>query len=80
MYQPAVITSEFPHYHWIYWIGPILGALLAAAFYRLVKVLEFDLVNPDIDAPVPKKLHTEVTEATGTNGLGHDHGTHGEVA
>lgn len=56
--QPAVING-FPHYHWIYWIGPILGALLAAAFYKLVKIMEFDLITPDIDEPTSSKLKYE---------------------
>lgn len=72
-----MITRSFPHYHWIYWIGPILGALLAAAFYKLVKALEFDLVNPDIDAPFSKNVETQNAR---TNGLNHDHGVHEEVA
>ncbi|PSR80961.1 aquaporin-like protein, partial [Coniella lustricola] len=42
-FGPAVING-FPHYHWIYWIAPILGALLAAALYKLVKIMEFDLI------------------------------------
>lgn len=76
LYQPAVVTRQFPGYHWIYWVAPILGALLATAFYKLVKALEFDLVNPDIDAPPPRtNLNTKSnTDGTGSNGLTHDHG------
>jgi aquaporin related protein len=33
-FAPAVVNSSFPGYHWIYWIGPILGALLAVLAYR----------------------------------------------
>jgi aquaporin related protein len=33
-FAPAVVNGSFPGYHWIYWIGPILGALLAVIAYR----------------------------------------------
>lgn len=68
-HQPAVVTRQFPGYHWIYWVAPILGALLATAFYKLVKALEFDLVNPDIDAP-PTRSTNGVTGGTGGGKLG----------
>jgi len=37
---------SFPGYHWIYWLGPFLGSLVAVLFYRLIKVLEFETANP----------------------------------
>ena len=46
---PAVVTHDFPGYFWIYWIGPGLGALLAAGFYRFFKAFNFDTVNPGAD-------------------------------
>jgi aquaporin related protein len=33
-FAPAVVNGSFPGYHWIYWIGPILGAVLAVIAYR----------------------------------------------
>lgn len=39
-FGPAVVARSFPGYHWIYWLGPALGACLAAAFYELLKYLE----------------------------------------
>ncbi|KUI55895.1 Aquaporin-2 [Cytospora mali] len=54
-FGPAVVSrGGFDSYHWIYWLGPILGALLAAAFYKLIKVMQFDQITPDIMAPAPK--------------------------
>lgn len=38
----AVAAHHFPGYHWIYWLGPFLGSLLAVAFYKIVKVLEIE--------------------------------------
>jgi hypothetical protein len=40
---------QFPGYHWIYWLGPFLGSLLAVLFYRLIKLLEFETANPGQD-------------------------------
>lgn len=31
---PAIVNASFPGYFWIYWVGPLLGAALAAGFYR----------------------------------------------
>jgi hypothetical protein len=38
----AVAARHFPGYHWIYWLGPALGSLLAVGFYKVVKVLEIE--------------------------------------
>ncbi|KAH6876633.1 aquaporin-like protein [Thelonectria olida] len=56
----AVAGTSFPGYHWIYWVGPALGASLAAGYYRIVKLLHYEEVNPGQDAPVddPKPLVT----------------------
>lgn len=55
-FGPAVVTKSFTSYHWIYWIGPILGAMLASVFYLLIKALEYESVNADND---PKKVLRE---------------------
>ena len=39
----------FETYHWIYWIGPLLGSLLASGFYKFIKVLEYETANPGQD-------------------------------
>ncbi|BGP46752.1 hypothetical protein JCM10450v2_002600 [Rhodotorula kratochvilovae] len=43
-FGPSVVLHEFEGYHWIYWLGPCLGATIAAAFYRLIKFLEYETV------------------------------------
>ena len=55
-FGPAVVTRTFASYHWIYWVGPVLGALLASVFYLLIKALEYESVNADND---PKKVLRE---------------------
>jgi aquaporin related protein len=45
----CAVTGSFPHFHWIYWVGPGMGARLATAFYLLIPKLEYWTVNPDVD-------------------------------
>jgi aquaporin rerated protein, other eukaryote len=47
-FGPAVIVG-FKGGHWIYWIGPGLGALLAVGFYKLMKFSEYETANPGQD-------------------------------
>jgi len=47
-FGPAVV-SGFQHTHWIYWLGPFLGSLLATAFYALLKHIQYWRLNPDQD-------------------------------
>ena len=57
----AVTTSEagggFPSYHWIYWLGPLMGAVLAAGFFVLLRRLRYRECNPGPDWEDMEKLH-----------------------
>ena len=44
---PAIVTREFPTEHWIYWVGPTAGAILAALFFKLIKVLEYETAQDE---------------------------------
>ncbi|KAK4986227.1 Aquaporin-1 [Elasticomyces elasticus] len=48
-FGPAVVTGYFESYHWIYWVGPFLGTLLASGLYMLLKLGEYQTVNPGQD-------------------------------
>ena len=48
-FGPDVVAGSFPGYHWIYWVGPSLGALLASSFWYLVEALGWKTVNPGQD-------------------------------
>ena len=60
-FGPAVVNLSFVHYHWIYWVGPVLGSIVAAGFYKFIKILEYETANPDQDndhaAKVRRKKH-----------------------
>ncbi|ROV92515.1 hypothetical protein VSDG_06644 [Cytospora chrysosperma] len=45
----AVAGRSFPGYHWIYWLGPVLGAAVASGFYRFVKWAHYEEANPGQD-------------------------------
>ena len=55
-FGPDAVRGDFPAHHWIYWIGPILGGLLAAAFYKFVKILEYETANPGQDEVDPRRV------------------------
>ncbi|KAM5355284.1 hypothetical protein ACJ41O_001930 [Fusarium nematophilum] len=55
-FGPAVLT-KFVGYHWIYWLGPCLGAFLAFACYKLFKWLEYQTANPGQDDDDIEKGH-----------------------
>ncbi|PVH77953.1 aquaporin-like protein, partial [Cadophora sp. DSE1049] len=42
---PCIVNNSFTSYHWIYWVGPITGVILAVIIYKLVKALEYESVN-----------------------------------
>ncbi|KAF2809435.1 aquaporin-like protein [Mytilinidion resinicola] len=48
-FGPAAVVHFFPGYHWIYWLGPFMGTLLAFGMYKLVKTVEYQTVNPGQD-------------------------------
>ncbi|KAH9820937.1 MIP aquaporin TC1A8 family [Teratosphaeria destructans] len=48
-FGPCVTTGKWDPEHWIYWVGPSLGAILAVLFYRFIKVLEYEVANPGQD-------------------------------
>lgn len=65
-FGPCVVLRSFPSYHWIYWVGPILGSLLSVAFYRFIKVLEYETVNPgqDFDEKEARVSHFDEENAS----------------
>lgn len=58
-FGPAVITGVWPGHHWIYWLGPLLGALLAAGFYKLMKALNYSTASVGVDSDGLKTYHID---------------------
>ena len=48
-FGPCVANKSFPTEHWIYWVGPFLGALVASGFYWFIRALEYESANPGQD-------------------------------
>lgn len=48
-FGPCVVTGTFDREHWIYWVGPGIGALIAVFFYKFIKILEYEMANPGQD-------------------------------
>jgi len=51
-FGPAVV-SGFNTEHWIYWLGPTLGSLLASALYIFLKYIKYWKLNPGQDEDDP---------------------------
>lgn len=64
-FGPSVIDGDFPDYHYIYWyvimqylvqtinecrVGPIVGSLMASAYYALNRATKYWEVNPGQDS------------------------------
>ncbi|BGP54383.1 hypothetical protein JCM8202_000817 [Rhodotorula sphaerocarpa] len=67
---PDVIATTFNGYTWIYFVGPYLGAALAAGFYRLIKYLEFVTAPEPIGSLDPNKLAAGTAGGAEANGDG----------
>lgn len=68
-FGPAAVNRQFHSYHWIYWVGPILGAVVAAGFYKLIKILEYETANPgqDMDHAANVEKRKNLLLAAGIN-------------
>ncbi|KAI4724343.1 aquaporin-like protein [Aureobasidium sp. EXF-10728] len=49
-FGPCAVTGVWDNEHWIYWLGPALGAIIAVVFYKFIKILEYEIANPGQDA------------------------------
>ena len=47
-FGPAALTGVWTD-QWVYWVGPPIGALIAVVFYKLIKILEYEIANPGQD-------------------------------
>jgi aquaporin related protein len=66
-FGPAVVNMDFVSYHWIYWVGPVLGSIVAAGFYKFIKILEYENANPNQDASKVQQQRKSLLMAAGIN-------------
>ncbi|KAH9823722.1 putative MIP aquaporin TC1A8 family protein [Teratosphaeria destructans] len=43
---PCVAAASFQGYHWIYYVGPLLGALISAGYFHFIKFFHYEEANP----------------------------------
>ncbi|KAA1467158.1 aquaporin-like protein [Dentipellis sp. KUC8613] len=69
-FGPAAVTG-FPHSdHWVYWVGPALGALLGVFFYSILKHYRYWKLNPDQEATDPRMSPADPVERVVKSGSG----------
>lgn len=49
-FGPCVVSHYWPHYEWIYWVGPFLGALVCSGFFYFIKWFDYENANPGQDS------------------------------
>ncbi|RPA82164.1 aquaporin-like protein [Ascobolus immersus RN42] len=49
-FGPAIVEGTFDKKHWIFWIGPLLGATFGAGFYYfMTEIVNYKTLNPGQD-------------------------------
>ncbi|KAK9474552.1 aquaporin-2 [Dipodascopsis tothii] len=69
-FGPAIANRSFPNYHWIYWLGPILGTFLAVGLYKTLKYLQYETANPDQDSDGTALLYDDPNAPDASRGRG----------
>ncbi|KAG0016828.1 hypothetical protein BGZ82_000932 [Podila clonocystis] len=75
-FATAVVSREFTHNHWIYWLGPLGGGVMAAALYIFFCYFDFDIVTAankaklraEAAAPPGSSISVEVVPAATSTG------------
>jgi len=51
----AAVTGFPDKNHWVYWVGPFIGSILASVFYMILKRYGYLMLNPGQDATSAQK-------------------------
>jgi aquaporin related protein len=62
-FGPCVVSKTFDREHWIYWVGPGAGAIVAVVFYKFILVMQYELANPGQDEESEEKAAEAAEEA-----------------
>lgn len=65
-FGPCVAGANFQTYHWIYWIGPFLGALISGGYFHFVKFFNYEEANPGQDSAGDDQEMTRAPSARDT--------------
>lgn len=49
-FGPCIAARSFPNYHWIYWVGPMLGSFISFGIWQFLHFLDYETANPGQDA------------------------------
>ncbi|KAF9425298.1 hypothetical protein BGZ94_007667 [Podila epigama] len=60
-FATSLVSRNFSEHHWIYWIGPLAGGIMAAAMYIFFCYFDFDVVAEANKA----QLHAEAVSEPG---------------
>jgi hypothetical protein len=64
-FGPSVVSGMFPGYHWIYWLGPVLGSLLSVGFYKVLLMFDYTSVAFAQDASAEEARDLERQQEKG---------------
>jgi len=56
---PDIVIGTFDFYHWIYWLGPAMGAALAVVFWKGIQWIHFELGPRAAGTPDASKMLLE---------------------
>ncbi|GAA5872001.1 hypothetical protein JCM16303_000941 [Sporobolomyces ruberrimus] len=56
---PDIVIGTFDFYHWIYWLGPAMGAALAVVFWKGIQYVHFSLGPRAAGTPDASKMLLE---------------------
>ncbi|KAI6904656.1 hypothetical protein KC318_g6340 [Hortaea werneckii] len=62
-FGPCIAGANFQSYHYIYWVGPLLGALIAGGYYHFVKFFNYEEANPGQDSAGPEDFEAGVVSS-----------------
>ncbi|KAG8735855.1 hypothetical protein FRC12_017877 [Ceratobasidium sp. 428] len=68
-FGPAVV-SGFDKHHWVYWVGPFIGSLIATLLYSFLKHIKYWHLNPDQDVSDPSQSPESPLERLTSNTKG----------
>lgn len=72
-FGPAVVVKSFTSYHWIYWVGPFSGSILAVMMFKLIKALEYNSFNgesTEVEKTMSNPAKASVSNEEASTGVG----------